>query len=55
MDCYGFPLIFGLLFFFVFTKSAKQPRLHCGRCGERNPARANFCRRCGASLSDWSA
>jgi len=50
MECFGFPIILVILFF-VFAKSAGRPREQCVHCGERNPSRANFCRRCGASLS----
>jgi ribosomal protein L40E len=50
MECLGFPIIFVLLFF-VIAKSSRRPREQCSFCGERNPARANYCRRCGASLS----
>ena len=51
MECLGFfpiPFLIVAVLFFGLRRSSRRD---CPACGMSNPRRANFCRRCGASLN----
>lgn len=39
----------------VVKRAAAGPDIHCAYCGTRNPATAEFCKRCGAPLKEGTA